>query len=64
MHKNLIEINEVIECRKESAFIYGQRGLINFLHTLFPIGFTNSERQNLNFYFTIRENLIDYIARK
>ena len=44
MHQDLKQIIDVIELRRESAFIYGQRGLINFLHTLFPIGFTNSER--------------------
>ena len=64
MQQNLKEIFEVIEYRRDSTFIYGQRGLINFLQTLFPVNFTNSERQNLNFYFTIRDSLIDYVARK
>ena len=62
--QNLKDIIDVMEFRRDNTFIYGQRGLINFLQTLFPIGFTNSERQNLNFYFTIRDSLIDYIARK
>lgn len=39
--------------------IYGKKGFLNFLHNIF-VYLTDRDKHQINFYFTIRDRIIDY----
>ena len=49
--------------KNKCSLIYGRRGLLNFLENLL-VYLTESDKQKLNFYFTIRDSIIEYIDLK
>lgn len=43
--------------------IYGNKGLLNFLANIF-IYFKQADQEKINFYFTIRDSIVDFIDVK
>jgi hypothetical protein len=43
--------------------MYGKKGLLNYLQNLFAY-FQERDKLQLNFYFTIKDCIVDYFERK
>lgn len=43
--------------------IYGKKGLLNYLANIF-IYFKQEDQEKINFYFTIRDSIVDFIDIK
>lgn len=50
---------KAIEIEKSTKVVYGKKGLLNFIGNLF-VFLKNKDLQRLNFYFTIRDILIEH----
>ena len=45
---------------EKGSLIYGKRGMLNFMENLF-VYLTEYDKSKLNFYFTIRDSIIEFI---
>jgi hypothetical protein len=43
--------------------MYGKKGLLNFLQNLF-VDLNEKDKQKINFYFTIRNNILEFVDLK
>ena len=48
-----------IQDKNSVKAIYGKRGFLNFLQNIF-VYLTDTDKHQINFYFTIRDRIIDY----
>jgi hypothetical protein len=65
MRKNPSPTKQVkLQKRHEESVkaIYGKRGMLNFLANIF-VYMTEKDKQQVNFYFTIRDLMIEYCEK-
>lgn len=48
---------------ERGSLIYGKKGMLNFMENLF-VYLTEYDKSKLNFYFTIRDSIIEFIDLK
>ena len=58
----LTEIVKSIEEASKTTLMYGSKGVLQFLASLFS-DFDSSDKDNVNYYFTIREQMIEHTAQ-
>jgi hypothetical protein len=62
-NKNFVRSILKKEQTYKGSLIYGKRGLLNFMENLL-VYLDENDKSKLNFYFTIRESIIEYIDLK